>query len=61
VLPKNGGLWLFVIISDNPERRAVYDAMPEPSAKILEEYQHWDCEIKAQHDDLLRRWINGTF
>lgn len=61
VLPESGGLWIFVILSDDPERRAVYDAMPEPSAEILEEYQHWDREIKAQHDDLLRQWINGSF
>ena len=61
LLPKGGGLWLFAIVSDDPERRAVYDAMPEPSAEIREEYQHWDSEIKAQHDDLLRRWISGRF
>jgi len=61
VLPKNGGLLLFAIISDDPERRAVYDAMLEPSAEIREEYQRWDSKIKAQHDDLLRQWINGTF
>jgi len=61
VLPKNGGLLLFAIISDDPERRAVYDAMLEPSTEIREEYQRWDSKIKAQHDDLLRQWINGTF
>ena len=61
VLPKSGGLWLFVILTDDPERRAVYDAMPEPSAEIRKEFQRWDNEIKAQHDDLLRQWINGVF
>lgn len=61
VLPKTGGLWLFAIVSDDLERRAVYDAMPEPSAEIREEYQRWDSNIKAQHDDLLRQWINGSF
>lgn len=61
VLPKSGGLLLFAIVSDDPERRAVYDAMPEPSEEIREEYQRWDQKIKAQHDDLLRQWINGTF
>ena len=61
VIPKSGGLWLFVIISDDPDRRAVYDAMPEPSAEIREEVQRWDHDIKAQHDELLRRWINGSF
>lgn len=61
VLPDNGGLWLFVIVSDDPEMRAVYDAMPEPSAEIRKDYQLWGREIKAQHDDILRRWINGSF
>jgi len=61
VLPDSGGLWLFVIVSDDPERRAVYDAMPEPSAEIRKEYEHWGREIKAQHDNILRQWINGTF
>lgn len=61
VLPKGGGLLLFVIVSDDPERRAVYNAMPEPSAEIRKESQRWESEIKAQHDDLLRRWISGSF
>ena len=61
VIPKSGGLWLFAIISDDPERRAAYDAMPKPSTEIHEEVKRWDHDIKAQHDDLLRRWINGTF
>lgn len=60
LLPKNGGLWLFVILTDDPERRTAYDAMPEPSAEILQEYQRWDSKVKAQHDDILRRWINGN-
>lgn len=61
VLPKSGGLLLFVIISDDPERRSAYDAMPEPSDEIREEYQRWDRDIKAQHDVILRQWINGSF
>ncbi len=61
VIPKSGGLWLFAIISDDPERRAVYDAMPKPSNEIREEVISWDGDTKAQHDDLLRRWINGSF
>jgi len=61
VLPKSGGLWLFVIVSDDPERRAVYDAMRSPSAEIHKENQRWDSEIRAQHDELLRQWINGSF
>lgn len=61
LLPENGGLWLFVIVSDDPERRAVYDAMPEPSDEILEEQQLWKSEITAQHDDILRQWISGVF
>ena len=58
LLPEAGGLWLFAILSDDPERRAVYDAMPEPDAEIRAESQHWDREIKAQHDDILRQWIS---
>lgn len=61
VIPKSGGLWLFAIVSDDPERRAVYDAMPEPSAEIREEVHRWDRDTKAQHDYLLRQWINGSF
>jgi len=60
LLPESGGLWLFVIISDDPERRAVYDAMPEPSDEILEEQQLWKSAITAQHDDILRQWISGV-
>ena len=61
MLPKDGGVWIFVILSDDPERRAVYDAMTEPSATIREEGQRWEQDIKAQHDSLLRRWSNGVF
>ncbi len=57
LLPKTGGLWLFAIISDDPERRAIYDAMPEPDAEILRESRRWEREIKAQHDAILRQWI----
>jgi len=61
LLPEAGGLWLFVILSDDLERRAVYDAMPEPDAEIRAESQHWEREIKALHDDMLRQWISGAF
>jgi D-alanyl-D-alanine carboxypeptidase/D-alanyl-D-alanine-endopeptidase (penicillin-binding protein 4) len=61
LLPESGGLWLFAIISDDPERRAVYDAMPEPSAEIRKESKGWERDIKRQHDVLLRRWISGVF
>lgn len=61
LLPETGGLWLFVILSDDPERRIVYDAMPEPSAEIRKESRRWDRKIKAQHDVMLRRWISGGF
>ena len=61
LLPEAGGLWIFVILSDDLERRAVYDAMPEPDAEIRAESQHWEREIKALHDDMLRQWIGGTF
>ena len=61
LLPEAGGLWLFVILSDDPERRAVYDAMPEPDAEIRAESQHWEREIKVQHDAMLRQWIGGAF
>ena len=50
-----------VILSDDLERRAVYDAMPEPDAEIRAESQHWEREIKALHDDMLRQWISGAF
>lgn len=61
LLPDSGGLWLFAIISDDPQRRAVYDAMPEPSAEIRKESRQWERDIKAQQDALLRRWISGKF
>ena len=61
LLPEAGGLWLFAILSDDPERRAVYDAMPEPDAEILAEHKTWERKIKAQHDDMLRQWIGGAF
>lgn len=61
LLPETGGLWLFAIISDDPERRAVYDAMPEPSAEIRQESRRWERAIKGQHDVLLRRWTGGVY
>jgi D-alanyl-D-alanine carboxypeptidase len=61
LLPDSGGLWLFAIISDDPARRAVYDAMPDPSAEIRKESRQWERDIKAQHDIVLRRWISGKF
>ncbi|OED44151.1 hypothetical protein AB833_01990 [Chromatiales bacterium (ex Bugula neritina AB1)] len=61
LLPETGGLWLFAIISDDPERRSVYDGMPEPSAEIRSESRRWEREIKAQHDVMLRQWIGGVF
>jgi len=61
LLPKNGGLWVVVILTDDTARRDADDAMPEPSAAILQEYQRWDNIVKAQHDDILGRWINGNF
>lgn len=59
VLPAGGGLWLFAIITDDPDRRKVYDEMPEPTEAIREEAKRWDRNIKAQHDNLLRQWISG--
>jgi len=61
LLPETGGLWIFVVMSDDPERRAVYDALPEPSAEIRKEFRVWEQDIKAQHDSLLRQWISGEF
>ena len=61
LLPDSGGLWLFAIISDDPERRAVYDAMPEPTAEIRKESRRWEREIKSQHDVMLRQWLRSAF
>ncbi len=59
VLPEGGGLWLFAMITDDPERRTVYDSMLEPSESIRKEAQRWESDVTAQHDNLLRQWING--
>lgn len=59
VLPEGGGLWLFAMITDDPERRVVYDNMLEPSKSILEEAQRWEADITVHHDNLLRQWISG--
>lgn len=61
LLPETGGLWLFAIVSDDPERRAIYDAMPEPSADIRKESRRWEREIKARQDVMLRQWMSGAY
>lgn len=61
LLPEGGGLWIFAIMSDEPDKRAAYDGMPEPSAAIRKEAEDWENTIKAQHDNLLRLWISQQF
>lgn len=58
---KDGGLVIFVMMSDDPPRRAAYDAMDVPSAAIKAEAQAWEDAIRAQHDARLRAWIRGDF
>ena len=60
-MPESGGLYIFAIMSDDLERRAVYDAMAVPDAEIRQEGQRWEDEIKISHDNLLREWIAGRF
>ncbi|MFK7892899.1 MAG: D-alanyl-D-alanine carboxypeptidase/D-alanyl-D-alanine-endopeptidase [Granulosicoccus sp.] len=59
LLPNDGGLWLFAIITDDPEKRRAYDRMTEPSEAIRKEARQWERKIKTQHDILLRQWISG--
>ena len=60
MLPESGGLWLFAIITDDPERRKIYDGMAKPSEAIRKEARSWEVKIKEQHDLLLRQWISGN-
>lgn len=58
LMPKTGGLWIFAILSDDPQRRAAYDGMGIPSAAIRAEAQSWEDDVKATHDSLLRYWMS---
>jgi len=58
---QDGGLVIFVMMSDDPQRRAAYDAMAVPSGEIKAEAQRWEDAIRSEHDARLRAWIAGEY
>ncbi|MEZ5837868.1 MAG: D-alanyl-D-alanine carboxypeptidase [Geminicoccaceae bacterium] len=51
------GLRLFVIMTANDARRAVYDSMKVPNAAIRREADEWEVRSRALQDALVTGWL----
>ena len=57
LMPQSGGLWIFVIMINDIDQRAVYDSSDRLTESILRAANSWTNQAKKAEMALVRRWL----